>query len=526
MKKPIKKAVSLLPKVLGVLLLFVVVGLFFLYAMGYYDFTFIKRPEPQKEPDVTAPVPNTPSPDTEPPETVPPVTEPPKTEPPIITAPVVEIDPSEFLTIEEAGAEGYYLTSLPYSADKMIIAELRTRVECTDDFTLRTRYWERPTYVYESQFSSADLVWKLTEEAIPALEAYMGYIFADAGNTIYVYDSYGRHLGYFNPTEYTFAYKRDKEGRPLFVRPYTITVWDEAGEESVDVHEFEYFYMDETGTIQESDYNDATDNRGIMADYPGYYGVFESDFERECVYSRVVQKNLKGKLESFIRTRWTILKDGDPLTDTEYFAAFPYSNGYACVTDEEGTMFFIDVYGNKTFETKREYYHSDSYSEGRYVIERLLLPLDESTALGCYYYDHGLVMARRQIYDKYQLEDWDVDFVLYDEYVILHTDGTEFPIPEGYTVKSYSDGVILLEKDGTYGYMDYTGAWLGRPDYEDAKPFMEGLAVCKKNGRWGVIDTTGTTVIPFLYDYIQSPSSGIIICHSEIGWNTYVKMAK
>ena len=84
----------------------------------------------------------------------------------------------------------------------------------------------------------------------------------------------------------------------------------------------------------------------------------------------------------------------------------------------------------------------------------------------------------------------------------------------------------LCEKNGVYGYMDYTGAWLNSPDYEDARYFMEGLAPCKKDGKWGMIDTKGNTVLPFVYDYIQPTSSGIIIAHSENGWNTYMKMAK
>ena len=184
-------------------------------------------------------------------------------------------------------------------------------------------------------------------------------------------------------------------------------------------------------------------------------------------------------------------------------------------------MYFVNDQGKRTFETKKEYVIS-----GRYVVDQLLLPLDETTALGCYYYEYGLVKARRQIYDYYQLEDWDLMYIMSDEYVMLYTDGSEFPVPTGYSVKTYSNGVMLLEKNGTFGYMDYTGAWLNSPDYEDARYFMEGLAPCKKNGKWGMIDTAGRTVLPFVYDYIQPTSSGVIVTHSGNGWNVYMKMAK
>lgn len=507
-----------LKKVLPFIALALAAALVFLYALEYYDFTFIKRPmHSADEGNVTT----TPEVTTEAPVTEPVATEPPATEAPVTEEPQPEIDPSSFLDVNAAGAEGYYLTTLPYTSD-MIIAELRLRLEGTDEFSLRTRTWNKPTYAYEYENGEAELRWTPTEEAMPALEAYMGYIFADAGDRVFVYDSYGRHLNYFNPNAFEFAYKRDKLGNPLFRQAYNYTVTTEDGSESATFKDFDYFYMGADGGIYQSGYNNAAENRGVMADYPAYFGTTEGSLGRKCVFNRVVQKTAKGKLKSFIRTRWNITWGGEPINDITYYSLFPYSEGYACVTDEEGVMYFVDQNGNKTFETKKEYWSAGD----RYVVERLLLPLDETTALGCYYYEHGLVKARRQIYDYYQLDDWDIMFIMSDEYVMLYTDGTEFPVPAGYDVKTYSDGVILLEKNGTFGYMDYTGAWLNTPDYEDAEPFYEGLAACKKNGRWGVIDTKGNTVIPFMYDYIQSASSGIIIAHSENGWNTYMKMMK
>ena len=509
-----------LKKILPVTALALAAILVFLYGLEYYDFTFIDRPVKETEastPAESEPVPETDAPDvTEPPSTTAPVV----TEPPVTEEPVPVVDPEKFLDVSAAGVEGYYLTNQPYNAD-MILAELRVAVETTDEFSLRQRYWNKPTYEYEHSRSDAKLVWSQSAEDIPALEAYMGYIFADTGKSIYIYDSYGRHLNYFNPAYFEFAYKRDKLGNPLMRSVYNYTVSTEDGSQSKEFKDFKYFYLGADGGIYNSGYNNAAENRGIMADYPAYYGTTQGSLGRLCTYNRVVQKTVKGKLESFIRTRWNITWDGKPINDTIYYALFPYSSGYACVTDEEDVMYFVNDKGKRTFETKNEYVLS-----GRYVVDRLLLPLDETTALGCYYYEHGLVKARRQIYDRYQLEEYDLMYVMSDEYVMLYENGTEFPVPTGYSVKTYSNGVILLEKNGTYGYMDYTGAWVTNPVYEDAKDFMEGLAACKKDGKWGMIDTKGNIVLPFVYDYIQSASSGVIITHSENGWNTYLKMTK
>lgn len=491
--------------------------LVFLYAFGYYDFTFIDRPE--EKPAATNPQVTEPQ-ATEPPKAEAPVTKPPVTSPPVTEEPETVIDPESFMDAGKAGEEGYYLTTRPYTAD-MILAELRVAIEETDEFSLRNRRWNKAVYEYEHERSDATVAWTPTEEPMPALEAYMGYIFADTGETVYIYDSFGRHLNYFNPAYYEFAYKRDKLGNPLMRQAYNYTVSTEDGTESATFKDFRYFYLGRDGGIYNSGYNNAAENRGIMADYPAYYGASTGSLGRTCTYNRVVQKTTKGKIKSFIRTRWDLTWAGQPINDTPFYALFPFSNGYACVTDEEDVMYFINERGTKTYETKKEYVLG-----GRYAIDRLMLPFDETTALGCYYYEYGLVKARRQIYDRYQLEDLDRLYVMSDDYVMLYANGTEFPIPAGYKVKTYSNGVILLEKNGSFGYMDYTGAWVTSPGYEDAKYFMEGLAPCKKNGKWGMIDTAGNTVLPFVYDHIQTVSSGVIITHSENGWNTYLKMTK
>lgn len=505
-------------KVIAIAALILAAVLVFLYAFEYFDFTFIKRPEKTDAEITTEAVtePVTTIPDTEPP-----ATESPVTVPPVTTEPEPVIDPASFPDVDAAGIDGYYLSDQPYS-DGMILAELRLKLENTNEFSLRKRYWNKPEYKYEHQNSEAELVWTPTEEAIPVIEAYMGYIFADSGDTMFVYDSFGRHLNYFNPNAFEFAYKRDRLGNPLLRRSKNVTATTKDGAESATFKEFDYFYLNGAGDVCQSGYFDPVENRGVMADYPGYFGTTEGSLGRDCTFNRVVQKTVKGKLKSFFRTRWSITWGGEPINDTVYYALYPYSEGYACVTDEEGIMYFVDQNGKKTFETKKEYVDNG----GRYVVDRLLLPLDETTALGCYYFDHGLVKARRQIYDYYQLDDWDLMYVMSDEYVMLYTDGTQFPTPANYKVLTYSDGVILMEKNGTYGYMDYTGAWVGTPGFEDAKHFSEGLAACKKNGRWGLIDTKGNTVLPFVYDYIQPTSSGVIVTHSANGWNVYLKMAK
>lgn len=513
----IKRILKSARKAVPIAVLAIAAVLVFLYAEEFYDFVFIDRPPTQSpvadETDIT----------TDAPESKPDATEDTATpEVPDTGSAEAEpiIDPKQFYDADAAGAEGYYVTDTEWS-DEMILSELRSRLEETDEYSLRTRSWNAPVYKYEYTNAPAELEWQVSEAALPALEAYMGYIFADTGDTVYVYDSLGRYVCDFNPNYYEFAYKRDRDGNPLFRRAYNYTVYNKEGDKYGIFKDFDYYVLS-GGKISASGYNNAAENRGIMADYPGYFGVGESNIDRKCIYNSVVQLTVKGVMKSFVRTRWQLMWGSEPINDETYYAAFPYSEGLACVTDEEGIMYFVDTDGNKAFESKKDYFST----ELRRVVEQYLLPLDETDAVGCLYYDRGLVMARRQTYDYYQLEDYDLMYIMEDKYVMLYRDGSLFAIPSGYNVKAYSSGVILLERNGKYGYMDYTGAWLGSPVYEDAKPFSEGLAACKKNGKWGLIDTNGNTVLPFIYDSLQSPSSGVIVCHSDSGWNTYLKMTK
>ncbi len=110
--------------------------------------------------------------------------------------------------------------------------------------------------------------------------------------------------------------------------------------------------------------------------------------------------------------------------------------------------------------------------------------------------------------------------------VLVNQSGSEFPIPIGYTLCAYSDGVLLLEKDGKYGFMDYTGDWIAQPIYTAATAFRSGLAtLTTPDGRVGMIDRTGKIVLPFRYTYISSASDGLITAFDG-AWSVYKIMSK
>ena len=138
------------------------------------------------------------------------------------------------------------------------------------------------------------------------------------------------------------------------------------------------------------------------------------------------------------------------------------------------------------------------------------------SALGYYRMDHGLMLVLRQTENGI-------------ERLILNlnslSEGNQFfYLPRDFNLISYTDGVFLLEKDGRYGYLDYTGRWIVDPVYTEATPFSEGLAVvCSEDGKKGVIDRSGAFVIPPEFEEITF-SGGVFTLCADNEWVVFHKV--
>lgn len=137
-----------------------------------------------------------------------------------------------------------------------------------------------------------------------------------------------------------------------------------------------------------------------------------------------------------------------------------------------------------------------------------LLPPEETgvEALGFYRMDHGLLPVIRETEDGGR------------ETLVLTEGNQIFYLPRDFRLVCYTDGVFLLEKDGRYGYLDYTGRWIADPVYTEATPFSEGLAiVTREDGKVGVLDRSGTFVIPCEFEKITS-SGGVLTLYADGRW--------
>ncbi len=484
-----------------------------------------------------------------------------------------EIDSDTVLPLStDLAAQGYTQSDKVFD-ESCKFAQLVTSYELPGYFTYSTKTYDKTVPVYYDDGTEATTEVKTVTEERMGIELYMGYIRINDLGTVYLAGPNGTLLTKYDDSVYIPAYTRDKEGRPLFYKTYKYEVEyptslgkeDEEGNREwlktskLKLEGKEYYYLASDGrTFKKSDYNDATDNRGLYFDYPSYYGVSTKDDSKKQLtryYKETTEViTLIGKKNKKTTTvtpsvLWLFyeLKDKkfDPdaeTTEYPYVAAYNYSEGYAVVkkdfywthkpedkekdpvkyTSRELTV--IDEKGKQVLKSRKGFLSDLNWFANEFYCDPLI---PDISAIGSYYFDHGLLRIRRQYYDRYIYTEYHQTMIGADEDLLIYPDGTEFYTPPGYDMISYSDGMILLEKDGKYGYMDYTGKWVIQPTLDGASPYLEGVAAMEKNGYWGMADTEGNTVIPFRYDYVSNISGGVVAAYSEgIGWELYTKMTK
>ncbi len=204
----------------------------------------------------------------------------------------------------------------------------------------------------------------------------------------------------------------------------------------------------------------------------------------------------------------------------KYYHLYNFTDGLCAAVDRKGALSFRDVNDKAVIFRDGEYYgQNDRKLITRYT-EPLLLGID---SIGSYYFDNGLVRIRQIDIDSQFTDKLSGDYTY-----LVDKNGTKFSIPSGYELIAYSDGVLLLEKDGFYGYYNKDGRWIAQPIYTYARPFAEGLGVIGFSGaEKGVIDTEGNLLVPFKYEHISQVSSGIIALYdSEEGWTLVAKLNK
>ena len=61
--------------------------------------------------------------------------------------------------------------------------------------------------------------------------------------------------------------------------------------------------------------------------------------------------------------------------------------------------------------------------------------------------------------------------------------------------QEYQDGLVVIKKNGLYGYLDCYGNEVVAPIFEDAEEFHDGVALIKKQELYGYIDVCGNYLL-------------------------------
>ena len=415
--------------------------------------------------------------------------------------------PAAKSTVAEAERGGYIPADDAdgYDPETGMLARIEPETPLPDAYAYRTRYVREKNVIVPTNNTENTVEETIVSRVVPAIELYMGYMLLDGpdGGERTMLSSDGRTLCLFRGSVYALVYQRDRDGNPLFSR------------KAADGSDVYFTLSPDGGTFIPSDYDPATDSRGLTFDYPAHWGVTETD-------GLAALPGEDGKYAYF-----TVDEDGNPTGRTtayRFTTAHPYDDGLAAVTTDEnrGAYYFIGRSGQKAFETIFTY--DNEY--GRSVEETLLAPLtDGIESIGFFYFDHGYTRVRRQVIDYYQYYLYHLTRVVTDEDALIDAEGGRYPLPMGYRLTAYSDGVLRLEneKTGLCGFMTVEGDWIAQPIYASAMPFVEGLAALTlPDGRVGMIDRAGGIVLPFAYEHISNVSSGVVAAFSPVdGWSVY-----
>ncbi len=215
---------------------------------------------------------------------------------------------------------------------------------------------------------------------------------------------------------------------------------------------------------------------------------------------------------------------GEVKIKPQYTMAYDFtSDGLACVIYENYRLLFIDTKGNRVVSLiGNEYVSPSDFNYKKHYQTYFAGINNDYHDMGMYYFNDGYAIVRYALLDAKTASK-----LVKTVNLIVDKTGTKNPVPGYYNLEGFSDTVMLVEKDGRYGYMNLDHSWVFHPVFDEAFPFCQGLAVAHTEDGYGMIDTEGNVILPFIFKHISSVSDGRIAAYSEeLGWQIYTVVSK
>jgi hypothetical protein len=413
----------------------------------------------------------------------------------------------EFEALSDLMSAGFAVTDgmyEPYNEDKINGRKAEIRQLTAEIRAATAENEEEPDFsgvpgLYEYKFAKVTperqpINAERTDAGLPAVEPVMDYLLIRNGDAVILCDASGKIIdANFAASGIEILRMRDWDGRTVFRKPVIVdTPEGPAGQIEYLIYNGRAFepiaYIEEWG------------NRGAAFMYPSSYGARNNNW---AIFKHT--NNFWG-YQSTVHANQTVA--------AQYHRAFNFSENIAAA--------YITTWTQWSQLGNRLYFHD---TDGR-VINRDFYapdPIDEETNhLGFYYFDHGLTRVISKQVNRAGTSATEQREHLVDK------NWQEFYTPGDYKIMAYSNGMILLEKDGNYGFMNYLGEWVAQPIYTYAEPFYEGVAVLGiQGGKKMLIDTQGNRLTNMQYDYISNCTGGIAALYEQgAGWTILSKVRR
>jgi hypothetical protein len=217
-------------------------------------------------------------------------------------------------------------------------------------------------------------------------------------------------------------------------------------------------------------------------------------FQVQC-FAQVHQADKDGPLEPREQgTKWGYIdRDGQFVIPPQFDEAGPFSEGLAAVEQNRHTG-YIDTNGR--FVVSPKYFSGGRFKEG------------------------FVWVVTRKPFNLFGTGEYGVP--IFGKVTFIDRTGREMVRP--FFVEQmgdFSEGLAAVRPGKTWGgcsekvgYINTTGEWGIKPQFDEARDFSEGLAAvnkgagCHSGGKWGYIDRDGKLAIPFRYDFAWQFKNG------------------
>lgn len=278
------------------------------------------------------------------------------------------------------------------------------------------------------------------------------------------------------------------------------------------------------------------------------YELKRTDFSEISVYSGELCAVKKGDFWGYVDEKGTVA------IPYKYYSAGIFANGIASVQQEEnGEIFYIDIYGNKKLDIPDNLnckyagaFSNDmlllsdgsKYSYYNVSFEKLFGPYDYATVIngGVAAIKNGgewsLINSTaerigKDTYSDVKLDEKNIAFrnerafvKIGDKYYMVDAEGKKVSGKAFEDAKLFKeDAPAAIKIDGKWGFVNKEGKIVIEPEYDDAKSFSNGLAAVLKDGEWFYIDMNNAAKIKDGFDNAADfNGQGMAFIHKEGHW--------